>query len=102
MFTAFFYYLRSTDLNVSINEWLSLMEALDQGLCKNLTDFYQLCRAVLIKSESDYDKFDVAFAEFFKNIKSYEEIPDEIWQWLNKELPMISSAEEIYSLKRSH
>ncbi len=87
MFTAFFYYLRSTDLNVSINEWLSLMEALDQGLCKNLTDFYQLCRAVLIKSESDYDKFDVAFAEFFKNIKSYEEIPDEIWQWLNKELP---------------
>jgi uncharacterized protein with von Willebrand factor type A (vWA) domain len=86
MFTAFFYYLRSSGLNISLNEWLSFMEALDQGLCNSLMDFYQLCRAILIKSEADYDKFDLAFAEFFKDIQSIEDIPEEVWQWLDKDL----------------
>ena len=33
-----------------------------------LTGFYDLCRAVLVKSEADYDKFDAAFLEYFKDV----------------------------------
>ena len=66
MFIEFFYLLRKRGLKVSLNEWMSLMEALDQGLAQSsLTSFYYLCRAVLIKSETEYDKFDLAFAESF-------------------------------------
>lgn len=87
MFINFFYLLRARGLKVSLNEWMALMDALEQGLGQSsLSAFYYLCRAVLIKSESDYDKFDMAFAEFFKGVKTPEEIPEEVWNWLDKEL----------------
>lgn len=88
MFTAFFYLLRDKGLHVSLNEWMSLMEALDKGLCgASLTDFYRFCKAVLVKSEVDYDRFDLAFAEYFQGVKTPDDIPDQIWKWLDKNLP---------------
>ena len=42
MFAAFFYLLRSRGLNVSLNEWLTLLEAMEKGLHHStLTGFYQ-------------------------------------------------------------
>ena len=35
MFTDLFYFMRAKGLKVSMNEWLSLMEALEKGLCRN-------------------------------------------------------------------
>ena len=86
MFTDFFYYLRSQGLAVSLQEWLTLCEALDKGLAgASFTRFYGLCRAVLIKSEADYDKFDSAFIRYFRAIaEASEEIPPELMEWLNK------------------
>ena len=85
MFISFFYLLRARGLNVSLNEWLALIEALDKGLCKaSLLDFYHLCRSILVKSETDYDKFDLAFAEYFQGVSTPEDIPEEIWKWLNE------------------
>ena len=86
MFIDFMQLLRKKGLDVSLDEWLSLMEALDKGLAKNsLLEFYYLCRNVLIKTEADYDKFDMAFAEYFQGVESVEEIPDELWEWLSRE-----------------
>ncbi len=86
MFLEFFYLLRAKGLEVSINEWMALVEALDKGLAKSsLTSFYYLCRSILIKSETDYDKFDQVFAEYFKNIQTPDELPSEVWEWLADE-----------------
>lgn len=85
MFLEFFYLLRARGLMVSLNEWLSLIEALDLGLADcSLLGFYHLCRNVLIKSEADYDKFDSVFAEYFRGVQSPEDLPEEFWKWLNK------------------
>lgn len=74
MFSPFFYVLKSKGIEVSITEWLTLMDALDQGLCESsFTDFYYIARMILVKSEADYDKFDVAFAEYFKGIQFSED-----------------------------
>lgn len=87
MYTPFFYLLRARGLKVSINEWIALVEALDSGLANSsLTGFYHLCRAVLIKSEADYDKFDMTFAEYFKGITTKEDLPEEFWKWLNEDV----------------
>ena len=41
---------------------MTLPEALTLGLHRcSLTDFYDLCRAVLVHSEADCDKLDSAF-----------------------------------------
>ncbi len=93
MFIDFFFLLRERGLHVSLNEWMALMEALYQGLGQSsLSAFYYLCRAVLIKSEADYDKFDLAFAEFFRGVETPEDIPEEVWEWLDKELKEPSEA----------
>lgn len=83
MFTSFFYLLRSRGLDVSMNEWLTLVEALKKGLHgSSFTGFYYLCRAVLVKSEMDFDRFDGAFLEFFRDLKFTEELPQELLDWL--------------------
>ena len=66
MFDAFFYLLQQYGLDVSTTEWLTVQQALPLGLHgSSLTGFYDLCRAILCKSESEYDKFDQAFEEYF-------------------------------------
>lgn len=88
MFTEFFYELRSRGVPVSVNEWYTLLEALERGLAgASLTGFYYLCRSVLVKSEAYYDKFDLAFARFFEGVETPEDLPDKIWEWLDRELP---------------
>lgn len=69
MFDEFFYLLRQYGLDVSTTEWLTVQQALSLGLHRSsLTGFYDLCRAVLCKSESEYDKFDQAFEDFFSDV----------------------------------
>ena len=52
-----------------MTEWITFMDALDKGLaCSSLDGLYYLGRMILVKTESDFDKYDMAFAEYFKNI----------------------------------
>lgn len=84
MFLAFFYLLRSRGLDVTPDEWMTLLEGLAQGLHQSsLTGFYRLCRAVLVKSEADFDRFDQVFLEFFKDVPYNGELPEELLEWLN-------------------
>lgn len=85
MFVSFFYLLRARGLNVSLNEWMTFVEALDKGLFEaNFTQFYYLSRSILVKSEADYDKYDRVFLEFFKDVEfDNEELSEELLKWLN-------------------
>ena len=85
MFTDFLYLLRSYGMKTSLNEWNSLMDALEMNLNDaSLTEFYYMARAVLVKKESEYDKFDQAFLAYFKNVQTFEELPKEVLDWLSK------------------
>lgn len=84
MFTDFFYFLREKGMDVSLSEWLSLIEALDKGLCNSsFTEFYYVSRMILVKSEYDFDKFDMIFDEYFKGIKGEcDDITEQMRRWL--------------------
>lgn len=85
MFTKFFFTCRAKGLPISLSEWITLQEALDKGLAgSSLTDFYYLARMILVKSETDFDKFDMAFDEAFKGIQSENEISKNMLRWLDK------------------
>lgn len=84
MFIDFLYLLRSLGMKTGLNEWNSLMDALSLDLNEaSLTKFYYTARAVLVKKEADYDKFDQAFLQYFKEVKSYEDLPPELLEWLS-------------------
>lgn len=85
MFTDFLYLLRGYGMKTSLNEWTSLMDALEMNLNEaTLTEFYYMARAVLVKKEADYDKFDQAFLEYFKHVTTYDSLPGEVLEWLSK------------------
>jgi len=94
MFVDFFYLLREKNVPVTITEWITLMEALSRGLSSDMSDFYYLARAVLVKSETYFDQYDVAFQEYFKGIEAPTDIPEEILEWLKDPINMTDLTEE--------
>ncbi len=102
MLIDFFFHLRAAKLKVSINELLTLLEALKRGVIgPSIDDFYHLSRTTLVKDETQFDKFDRAFGEYFKGVTTSldftKEIPDE---WFRKVLERAFSPEEIAKLEK--
>ena len=70
---------------MTLSEWLTLQQALDAGLCESsLTKFYYVARSILVKSETEFDKFDLAFEETFKSVQMETEISKNMLRWLDK------------------
>ncbi len=86
MFQNFFDSLKKYGLKVTLSEWLTFQEALDKGLAgSNMTQFYYLGRSILVKSETEFDKYDMAFEECFLPAHKETEISKNMMDWLNKE-----------------
>ncbi|MBO7334108.1 MAG: VWA containing CoxE family protein [Lachnospiraceae bacterium] len=102
MFTTFFYTLKAKGLEVSLTEWIALFNALKQNLNNSsLTGFYYMARAILVKNETDFDKFDMAFEECFKGIKSEDAITERMLRWLDKsDITELTHEEEKYWLNQ--
>ncbi len=96
MFTEFFYTLKRKGVPVTLTEWMTLMQALSNGYISNLEEFYFLARAILVKSETFFDPYDLAFQEYFKGIETPDAIRDEILDWL-KNPDNVASIEELFT-----
>ena len=84
MFLNFFHLLRAKGISVSLSEWLMLQEALNKGLIQSsLKDFYEISIIILVKRESEYDQFDLAFEEAFYQIKSDDIFRKQLQKWLD-------------------
>jgi len=112
MLIDFFYTLRAAKLPVSVKEFLMLLEALQAGVVGpnsgqsgpdgeetdaawSIDDFYYLSRTVLVKDEKHYDKFDRAFAAYFKGVEMLADFTKEIpLEWLRKNLELELSPED--------
>ena len=96
MMIDFFFALREARLPVSIKEFLTLLEGLQQGLiAPSIDEFYQLSRLMLVKDEKHYDKFDQAFGAYFKGVEQQAGVDVEVpLEWLKKRLQRTLSAEE--------
>jgi uncharacterized protein with von Willebrand factor type A (vWA) domain len=97
MFITFFYMMRARGLNTTLDQWMTLMEALGRNMAdSSLTTFYHLCRCILINSEADFDKFDEVFLEYFKTVETHKKIteglpdalPEDFRDWLTPDPEM--------------
>jgi uncharacterized protein with von Willebrand factor type A (vWA) domain len=102
MLFGFFLTLRAAGLKPGFGEFLTLLEALGKHVVLfSLDDFYLLARATLVKDETQYDRYDRAFAAYFKGVEQVfagfdREIPEE---WLRLEAMRLLSEEEKASLE---
>lgn len=102
MLLDFFYHLRSHRLPVSVNEYLTLLRALQSNVMPpTLDDFYHLSRMTLIKDETLFDRFDQAFGEFYQKLEASLPLDKEIpLDWLIKEFQKYLSAEEKAAIEK--
>ncbi|MGI9150086.1 MAG: vWA domain-containing protein [Limnohabitans sp.] len=107
MLIDFFYTLRAAKLPVSVKEYLTLLEALQQQVVGpgsdacSLDDFYFLSRLILVKDEKHYDKFDRAFGAYFKGIELLTDFTKEVpLDWLEKILQKELSPEQKAAIEK--
>ncbi len=97
MLFGFFQTLRIAGLKPGLGEFLALLEALQKHVVIfNIDEFYILARTILVKDESHYDRYDRAFAAYFKGVEQMfagfeQAIPEE---WLRAEMLKLLSDEE--------
>lgn len=69
MLIDFFLHLRDRRLPATVTEYLTLVEGLRAGVCSHsIDDFYTFARLCLVKDEAHFDRFDLAFGEYFRNV----------------------------------
>lgn len=97
MLVKFFYQLRSAGLPVSVTEFLTLLEAMKNGLGSgDVDEFYYLARSTLVKNEAHFDRFDKVFGDYYRGIESVfgpdpVQLPDD---WLRRQAELFLSPEE--------
>lgn len=97
MLVNFFHVLKDTGVPVTPRELLDLLEAMEQRLAfADMDDFYALSRAILVKDEKYYDRFDRAFGLHFQDLEAIDDvieamIPDD---WLRSEFMKQLSEED--------
>ena len=106
MLIDFFYTLRAAKLKVSVKEYLTLLEALQAGVIDDeggptVDKFYYLARTSLVKDETQFDKFDRAFAAYFKGVELLTDFTKEVpLDWLRKTLELELSPEEKAAIEK--
>jgi uncharacterized protein with von Willebrand factor type A (vWA) domain len=101
VFIDFFLALKKHQVPCSLRELLDLIALLKKGVIfADVDDFYNLAKIVMVKDEIHYDKYDRAFAEYFKGIEQID-IFDRLLpeDWLRKEFEKNLSLEEKEKLK---
>ncbi|MFI5322284.1 MAG: VWA domain-containing protein [Thermodesulfobacteriota bacterium] len=97
MFLDFFLLLKNDGIPVTIREYLTFLEALDEGIAEySVDDFYYLSRTSLIKHEHHLDRFDLLFKYFFEGLEKISiddlmKIPED---WLKKSFVNALTEEE--------
>jgi len=95
VFINLFQTLKRLGVPVTLNEWLLLQNALSENLAdSSLTRFYHIARAILVKTEAHFDKFDQAFLECFGHIESDEDLLRNIEEKLHRMPPLELTEEE--------
>jgi uncharacterized protein with von Willebrand factor type A (vWA) domain len=102
MLINFFLTLRKYKVPVTIRELMDLITALQYRVVyANVDDFYLLSRTCMVKDEKNYDKFDRAFAAYFKGLEDLHGlleslIPDE---WLRREFEKSLTPEDLEKIE---
>ena len=106
MLIDFFTTLRAAKLPVSVREYLTLLEALKAGVLDDesgpsIDKFYYLARITLVKNETLFDKFDRAFAAYFKGVTLRADFTQDVpLDWLRKTLELELSPEEKAAIEK--
>lgn len=85
-FTALLFALRAAGLPVATAEWLVFLRAVERGQIATTDELYHVGRAILARSEADFDAWDVGFAGVFSGtLELGADLMAKLEAWLARE-----------------
>lgn len=84
-FTDFLFALRGQGLKIGTGEWLTFVGAVGQGVIATPNELHAIGRAILCRSEADFDAYDLAFAHTFRGAALPPDLSEQLLEWLNQE-----------------
>ena len=97
MFLKLFQALKLSGIPVTIREYLDMIHGLEKGICNknSVDDFYFFAKMSLVKDEKYFDRFDIAFKNFYElNKEFFSEIRNKIPKdWIENQLKKMFSDE---------
>lgn len=102
MLIDFFFTLRKYRVKTTVRELLDLLRAMQHHVAyADMEDFYYLARTVMVKDETQYDRFDRAFADYFDGVQAVDlfgkDIPED---WLRREIEKNLSDQERAAIEK--
>ncbi|MEO5374858.1 MAG: VWA domain-containing protein [Alphaproteobacteria bacterium] len=98
MFVEFFFALRKGGVPASLNEYLTLLAAMERGVAGyGVQRFYYLSRSCLVKDERNLDRFDRVFGTVFRGLDpggAESLVPDIPDDWLRRMSELYLTEEE--------
>jgi uncharacterized protein with von Willebrand factor type A (vWA) domain len=95
MFLPFLYRLRAEGVPVGVDTWRALLDAMRLGLIGDLASLHAIGRAVVCRSESDFDAWDLAFAETFRGVTLDASLRGRLEAWLARAVERAADAERV-------
>jgi uncharacterized protein with von Willebrand factor type A (vWA) domain len=95
MFLPFLYRLRAEGVPVGVDTWRALLDAMRLGLIGDLASLHAIGRAVVCRSESDFDAWDLAFAETFRGVTLDASLRARLEAWLARAVERAADAERV-------
>ncbi len=85
-FTALLFALRAAGLPVATAEWLVFLRAVERGHIATADELYHVGRAILARSEADFDAWDVGFTQVFAGtLELGADLMAKLQAWLDRE-----------------
>lgn len=82
MFESLLFNLREQGLLVGLSEWNAFLDGMEKGLVEKLDQLYHFGRSVLVHSETEYDRYDIAFAQTFQGLAMNPALVKAFEDWL--------------------
>jgi uncharacterized protein with von Willebrand factor type A (vWA) domain len=101
LFGGFFHDLRRAGVPVTLKEYLTLLEAVREGVAgHDVERFYYLSRSTLVKDERFLDRFDLVFQKVFQGLEGIdlgaEDLPE---SWLRQFAERVFTPEELAAIQ---
>ncbi len=97
MLVGFLDSLRRFGVPATLRELLDLHAVMEANLAEmDMDAFYYLARAITVKNEAHYDRYDLAFTSFFREVESLDDLIEKLIpnDWLRQEFERQLSEED--------
>ena len=95
MFLPFLFRLRAEGVPAGVGTWRALLDAMRLGVIHDVDSLHAIGRAIVCRTEADFDGWDLAFAETFRGVVLDADLRAKLEAWLARAVERAEGNERV-------